>query len=122
MSAGMKAPGLDSLSKQLRDAGDDLADLAAVNQDVADWLLARTRPRMPHRTGALVASMRAVGTATEAAITVGVPYARPALFGAPRAGQRGARVNPVDVIEATRAEWLQMYTEHATEVCATVKG
>lgn len=121
--AGAEAPGLGRLAANLREAGAAVTDLTETNQAVADQILARARPLMPHRTGALVASMRAIGTPTEATITVGVRYARPALFGAPRAGQpQGARVTPVDVVIQTEAAWLPTYTDHATTVAKTIKG
>ena len=43
----------------MRQAGENLADLADVNRSVGEIVLARARPRTPVRSGRLVGSLRA---------------------------------------------------------------
>jgi hypothetical protein len=118
----MQAVGADRLAATLRAAGEELGDLTAANTAAAQLVADRARPGMPHRTGRLVSSVRARGTATEAVVSVTVPYARMALFGAPRAGTPAARVTPYGAMLDSLPELTDLYTSAAQAACDTVKG
>jgi phage gpG-like protein len=114
--------GLDPVANQLRAAGKAITDQTAANQAVADFIATRSRPALPHRTGALAASMTTRATGDQAVISVRVRYAVPALFGAPRAGTRPAASNPIKVALATQTEWVGEYEKSAAAACDKVKG
>lgn len=120
--SGVSAPALSGLTRSLRAAADQVADLEATNLEAAQTIAAAFRPVAPRRTGALAASVRASATPTQARVTVGVRYAVPVLFGAPRAGTRPARVTPVTIAQDT-GRWLHVYEQHVADAAAAaVKG
>jgi phage gpG-like protein len=120
--SGITAVGLDPVANQLRAAGKAIADQTDANTAVADFIAARSRPALPHRTGALAASMTTRATPTDAVVSVRVRYAVPALFGAPRAGTRPAASNPIKVALDTQTEWVTEYDKAAAAACNLVKG
>ena len=119
---GMRANGADRLAATLRAAGEQLTDLTAANLEAAQLVADRARPGMPRRTGRMVSSVRASATPTEAVVSVSVPYARPVLFGAPRAGTWPAQVTPYGAMLDALPELVEIYTDAATAAAETVKG
>lgn len=119
---GVRAVGLAAVSSQLRAAADQIGDLTATNADVAAFVADKARAGMPRRSGALVASVRTRADDHAAVITVGTRYARPVLFGAPRAGTRPARVTPYGIALDYLPAYLQTYETAAADAAALVKG
>jgi hypothetical protein len=70
----------------------------------------------------MIASMRSHTTDDTTTITVSTPYARPVLFGAPRAGIRPARVTPLSVALDLFPQIVDRVTEATVDAAATVKG
>lgn len=87
----IQVTGLKELTREIRKAGDKtlLEDLKDANRQSAKLVESAARPRVPVRSGKLVASLRSSGTLRAGVIRLGkanVPYAGPIHFGWPAHG------------------------------------
>ena len=123
--AGVRVEGARELRKSLRKAGIDMADLKAVNANVAAMVAAAASAAAPRgRTGRLAASVRgnkAVATARISAGTAGVPYAGPIHWGWPARNIEGQPFI-AETAEALQDQWVTLYETGIAEVLAKVEG
>lgn len=122
--AVVQVEGARELRKALKKAGDDLADMKALNQAIGNVVVAAARGKAPTRTGALGGSLRAaniVGGVTVRAGSAGVPYAGPIHWGWPA---RNIKAQPfvVEAAQSTEAEWVAMYEAEVDRILEKVEG
>lgn len=123
-SAGIRVEGAKQLRRTLRKAGDDLTELKAAHGKAAGLVATAARPRTPHRTGRLAASVRPGATKTSAIIRAGkaaVPYANPIHWGWP---SRHIAAQPwlSATAQETEPRWTALYDAAVTRVLDTIKG
>jgi hypothetical protein len=130
----VKVEGAAALRRSLRAEGANATDLRDVHRTISRDLVAEIRPRVPHRSGDLAASLFGEGTTTKAIVRAGdrsVQYAGPIHFGwptrpNPAKGWRGGpiRANPFiyDVLDERRAEVIQDYEDRMDELCRRVEA
>jgi hypothetical protein len=116
--------GAKELRKTLRQAGEDMSDLKAVNKRVGDLVIGAARPLVPVRSGALAASLRPAAAAAKVTVRAGsarLPYAGPVHWGFPA---RNIRANPFLSDAATRTEetWVGYYFDELQAVINRVDG
>ena len=123
--AGVRVEGARELRKSLKAAGVEMADLKAVNANVAAMVASAASAAAPRgASGRLAASVRgnkAVGTARISAGTAGVPYAGPIHWGWPA---RNIEPQPfiADTALALQDQWISLYEAGIAEVLAKVEG
>lgn len=120
------------LAKQLRAAGEDLADLKEANTRAAQIAANESRARVPRVSGSLAASIRSTGTKASGYIRAGkkaVPYAGVIHFGTERAKsdfwkRRRIKGNPfaADAARATEPEWAEVYNDAVLKALRRIKG
>lgn len=117
----IKLAGAGPLVASLDAAADDLADMTAVNLQIATRLRADALPRVPVRTGRLVGSLTTVADPVSAAVTSAVPYANPVHSGVP---SRGIPASPflATSLEANTAGIVDLYTTTAQDILDGVHG
>ena len=121
---GVSVVGLAKLRRELRRAGDDLADLKDANAAAAAIVAAAAEARAPRRTGRLAATVRGNRAASRASVSAGrasVPYAGPIHWGWPA---RGIEANPfvTDAAQATEHVWLSAYERQLETVAHKLDG
>lgn len=107
----LEVHGLRELRRNLRQLGDDAADLKDANAETAQVVAAAAVARAPKRTGRLAQSVkgnRAVGRATVKAGAARVPYAGPIHWGWPARHITGQPF-VVEAAEDTEPTWLPAY-------------
>lgn len=114
--------GLRELRKQLRKAGDDMAELKAANAEAAATV--QGAARAPQRTGRLAGSVRSTGTKTAGIVRAGrkaIPYAGPIHYGWPA---RNIAPQPFLTTAAKQTEptWVPIYEAHIDRILSQVKG
>lgn len=119
---GVQAVGLGAVVSQLRAASDAIGDPTEANREAAAFVADRARAQLPRRTGALSQSVTIDADASGAVVSVGTRYARPVLFGAPRAGTPAARNTPYSIMLANLSALTDLYRQHAADACKLVKG
>lgn len=122
--AGVSVSGLARLRRDLRRAGQDMAELKAANAAAAQLVAAEAERRAPRRTGRLAASVRGNNSASRASVSAGrasLPYAGPIHWGWPA---RGIEANPfvVDAAQATESQWLPAYETDLERVASSLDG
>lgn len=116
--------GLSQLRRTLREAGDDLSDLKALNKEAAD-IAARASARLaPVRSGRLKKTVRASGTKTTGIIRTGnksAPYAGPIHWGWQK---RNIRPQPflADGTQNSKGEWLPVYELGLDGIVRRIEG
>jgi hypothetical protein len=119
----IRISGLAEFQKALRNAGDGLQkQLRLVFNDAADIVVPRARPRLPRRTGALQASLRASSGQRDARVTLGkakTPYAGFIEFGG-RVGRNKSVRRPF--IVGGRTIYPAVRSEEAQIAEAMAKG
>lgn len=120
----VEVKGAKELRKQLKAAGDDLADLKATHKKIAQIVEFDALQLAPVVTGGLVGSIRASGTQTAAIVRAGrksVPYAGPIHWGWPA---RNITAQPflVDAQEAKYEDWMSEYTEMVDKALDKIAG
>lgn len=121
MSGGFNVRGGDELARTLRAAGDELADLSAVNGRVGDLILARGRPRTPVRSGRLVGSLKAVADVDDVALGSDLVYAGPIHNGWP-AHHIAANPFITDAARSSEDQWTGLYLAELEDIVGGVKG
>lgn len=116
--------GARQLRRTLRKAGDDLTEMRAAHQAVANLVAGAATATAPRRTGLLAGTVRGAGTKTHATIRAGyarVPYAGPIHWGWPA---RHIRANPwlTTAGASTEPAWFALYTRRVEDILDTVKG
>lgn len=119
----VRVEGARQFRAALRRADGDLADLKAVNADVAAVAARAGRIDAPHRSGALAATVRSSGTATQAIVRVGtsrVPYAGPIHYGWPA---RHIAPHPFIITgaESSQPAWLDLYVAAIDRIVARIE-
>lgn len=116
--AAVEVEGLRELRKALKLAGDDLADIKAANREAGDLVASEARGRVPRRTGALLATIRAAGQVRGAVVRTGAartPYAGPIHF-----GWRDRNISPnpflYDALDARRDDVVEAYDKALVRV------
>jgi hypothetical protein len=120
----VQVTGAKELRKSLKQAGEDLGDLKALNQAIGNMVVGVARGMAPTRTGALAGSLRAaniVGGVTVRAGSAGVPYAGPIHWGWP-AHNIKAQPFVVEAAQTTEAEWVAMYEAEVDRILDKVEG
>jgi hypothetical protein len=120
----MRVEGARTLRASLKAAGLSVQDLKDAHRQVADQVLAASRPVAPHRTGRLAASMRASGTQTAAIVRAGgarVPYAGPIHWGWPA---RHIKAQPwlADTAASTQSTWEGTYLSALEHIIDSIEG
>lgn len=120
----VEVKGAKELRKQLKAAGDDLADLKATHKKIAQIVEFDALQLAPVVTGGLVGSIRASGTQTAAIVRAGrstVPYAGPIHWGWPA---RNITAQPflVDAQEAKYEDWMGEYTQMVDKALDKIAG
>lgn len=120
----VEVKGAKELRKQLKAAGDDLADLKATHKKIAQIVEFDALQLAPVVTGGLVGSIRASGTQTAAIVRAGrksVPYAGPIHWGWPA---RNITAQPflVDAQEAKYEDWMSEYTQLVAKALDKIAG
>lgn len=120
----VEVKGAKELRKQLKAAGDDLADLKATHKKVAQIVEFDALQLAPVVTGGLVGSIRASGTQTAAIVRAGrntIPYAGPIHWGWPA---RNITAQPflVDAQEAKYEDWMGEYTQMVDKALDKIAG
>lgn len=120
----VEVKGAKELRKQLKAAGDDLADLKATHKKIAQIVEFDALQLAPVVTGGLVGSIRASGTQTAAIVRAGrksVPYAGPIHWGWPA---RNITAQPflVDAQEAKYEDWMSEYTQLVDKALDKIAG
>lgn len=114
----VRVEGLRDLSRAMRRADADLAELKDANARAAAYVAAVAAARAPHRTGRLAASVRG-NRAQGAAVVRGggarVPYAGPIHWGWP-ARKIAARTFVVDAARDTESTWLGFYQQDLEKI------
>jgi hypothetical protein len=121
MSGAFTTRGADELARTMHAAGDELADLSAVNGRVGDLILARARPRTPVRSGRLVGSLRAVGDVDDVALGSDLVYAGPIHNGWP-AHHIAANPFLTDAATSSTDQWTGLYVSELEDVVGGVRG
>ncbi|HKE75222.1 MAG TPA: hypothetical protein VKB57_16490 [Acidimicrobiales bacterium] len=119
MSVKITVEGADRLARTLQKAADDLADWTPVHGKVARMIAAATQP--PSRSGALKASIRGTGTATEAVVGSSLVYAPVIEFGWPRRNIRPRRFL-TSAFDSHRDQAVSMYSDAVADTIGHVKG
>lgn len=107
----LEVQGLRALTRDLKQLGEDLADLKAAGLAAGNIIVRAARP--PVRSGKLAASGRASKLAAGVRVLwgrVSVPYAGPIHWGWP-ARNIGAQPFAVEAAHRTEPEWLTVYAE-----------
>lgn len=122
--AGVRVEGARELRKSLKAAGVEMADLKAVNANVAAMVASAASAAAPRKSGRLAASVRgnkAVATARISAGTAGVPYAGPIHWGWPA---RNIEPQPfiADTALALQDQWVGLYEAGIADILAKVEG
>lgn len=120
----VEVKGAKELRKQLKAAGDDLADLKATHKKIAQIVEFDALQLAPVVTGGLVGSIRASGTQTAAIVRAGrksVPYAGPIHWGWPT---RNITAQPflIDAQEAKYEDWMSEYTQLVDKALDKIAG
>lgn len=123
-SVGIKVEGLRQLRKTLREAGDDLSDLKALNKEAADIAARASAARAPVRSGKLKASIRSSGTKTAGIVRAGkkaVPYAGPIHWGW---FKRNIKPQPFisNGAKDSEGQWLPIYEQGIDGIVRKVEG
>lgn len=120
----VQVEGARQLRRTLREAGDDLEDLKAANQQAADIAASAARMEAPRRTGALASDIRASGTKTAGIIRAGrkrLPYAGVIHWGWPAHG-----IEPQPYLsegaQNTEPIWVPLYEQMMEDALKKVKG
>lgn len=116
----IRVEGARELSRALRAASDELADLTDANREASRVLLAGADLRVPRLTGALAASGRIDPSRSQANVVYGnarVAYAPAVHWGV---ASRHMRAQPwvTDAAAATEPEWVRAYAtavEHVVD-------
>lgn len=125
--SGVKIDGARRLRSTLRKAGADMRDMREVNRVVAGIVVGAATARVPRRTGALAATVRA-GATQAAAIgragnnrRTGVPYANPIHWGWHR---HRIRPNPFLSLAAqdTEPTWFGVYADGIEKIISNIEG
>jgi hypothetical protein len=116
--------GARELRRTLKAAGDNLADLKAVNKRVGDLVVGAARPRVPVRSGRLVGSLRPAAAAAKVTIragSAGLRYAGPIHWGWPA---HHIAANPFlsDAATTTEDTWVGYYFDELQRLVGDVKG
>lgn len=114
--------GLRQLRRELRKAGDDMADLKAANAEAAGTVEGAVK--VPYRDGDLEATLRSTGTKTAGIVRAGrkrVPYAGPIHYGWPK---RNIKAQPFLTEAASRTEpqWVPIFMAHIEAILAQIQG
>lgn len=116
----VRVEGLDELRRSLRRVKDAELDqeMKKIHLDLAREVLQLAEPKVPVRTGALKASLRAAGTVRDAIGRVGkasVPYAAPVHWGW---AARGIKPRPflTDAAEALERDIVDRYDRQVAEM------
>jgi hypothetical protein len=120
----VRVEGGRQLRATMKAAGDDLADLKAVNAAAAATVAAVARPRAPVRSGRLASTVRPSGTKTAAIVRAGraaVPYAGVIEFGWPG---HNIEAQPfiVSAAQDTEPEWTAAYTAAVDRILSRIRG
>jgi hypothetical protein len=124
MTGVYQVTGAKELRRTLKQAGADMGDLKAVNRRVGELVADAARPRVPVRSGRLVASIRPAAAAAKVTIRAGsarLPYAGPIHWGWPK---HHITANPFLSDAAIRTEdtWVGYYFDELQAVVDGVKG
>lgn len=114
----VRVEGLRELRRRLRRIEGGLQDLKRINKETADYIASAARPRTPHRTGRLAATLRTSGTNRAGVIRAGtarVPYAAVIHYGWPR---RNIEPQPwlVDAAQRTEPAWSARYQSEINDL------
>jgi phage gpG-like protein len=117
----IQVQGAELLQSTLRDASDQLADMAAANVAIGNMVVNEARSLAPKRSGQLAGSVSA--TVGVGVIDVGAdtPYAGPIHWGWP-AHNIAAQPFIQEAIENTEEQSVQIYEDELNRVLSTVKG
>ena len=121
MSGAFKVTGDERLAATMHAAGDQLADLRAVNNRVGDLVAGAARPRVPIRSGRLASSLHPVAVADKVTITSSAPYAGPIHWGWPARHIVG-RPFLSDAATSTEDVWVGMYFDEVQAAVNKVDG
>ena len=116
--------GLAELTRTMRKAGVDIAELKLAHTKAAQIVADRAAEFAPRRSGALAGSIRPAKQANRARIMAGsakVPYANPIHWGWPSRGI-GAQPFLSDAAQETEAEWTAAYVADVQAALDKVKG
>lgn len=116
--------GAAELRRTLKRAGDDLADLKAVNKRVGDVVATAARPRAPVRSGRLVGSLRPAAAAAKVTVRAGgstLRYAGPIHWGWPAHHIQGQPFL-VDAAKNTEGQWVDLYFAELQHIVNKVEG
>lgn len=121
---GVRVEGLATLTRTMRKAGEDLADLKDANAAAAAVVVGAAAAMAPRRSGRLAASIRGSRAAGRARVLAGrasVPYAAPIHWGWP-ARRIGAQPFLTDAAVATEGQWLPQYLKDVQAALDKVRG
>jgi len=123
-SATVIVEGAEHLAATLRAAGIAMADMPDENRSTAATISRAALSRVPRRSGALAASIRADTAKGEAIVYAGsysVPYAGVINFGWP-ARNISAQPFLTDALTSTESQWLKDYERGIQHICDSVRG
>lgn len=120
----VEVPGLSRLRRDLRAAGDDLADLKDASAQASQLVATEAGRRAPRRTGRLAGSGRGSRAAGRATVTFGgtrVPYAGVIHYGW---AARGIAAQPfvIDAATDTQPQWLAFYAAGVEQALDRLDG
>lgn len=136
---GLQLEGGKQFRKALKEAGDDLSDLKDIHREAAAIVAEASREVVPHKSGALEASIRPAGTKTAGIIRAGkksVPYANAIHWGrkmwpsmtaapAPPRQRHLAPIRPTYFITGpasqSEPEWVELYFSKVTEMTEKIE-
>jgi hypothetical protein len=121
---GVRVEGLATLTRTMRKAGEDLADLKDANARAAQVVVSAAAAMAPRRSGRLASSIRGTRAAGRARVQAGrasVPYAGPIHWGWP-ARRIGAQPFLTDAAQATEGTWLPQYLKDVQAALDGVRG
>ena len=117
----IQVKGADRLASTLKDASDELTDLAAANAAIGTMVVNEARGLAPKRTGQLAGSITATVAVGVIDVAADVVYAGPIHWGWP-AHSIAAQPFIYDAIRNTEEQSVQIYTDELDRVLEKVKG
>ena len=136
---GFQLEGGRQFRKALKEAGDDLSDLKDTHREAAQIVAKAAQGVVPHKSGALAASIRPAGTKTAGIVRAGkkaVPYANAIHWGrkmwpsttatlAPPCTRHLAPIRPTYFITGpasqTEPQWVELYFTRVTQMTEKIE-
>lgn len=118
-NGSLQLKGAGQLARSLKQAGDDLKDLKAVNREAASIVADEAKETAPHATGQLARTVRAGATQKAGVVRAGnngkVPYAGVINYGWPGHNIKATHFAN-KAAKATEPEWTALYSQAVEKI------